>query len=90
MIRQTISFLDVTKKEENQLSTGKSFSEALIIASINPQYDKRLFIELHAQHMKIANLEFYFFWHSEQFDAKIRGSDQDLPVLCVIVTQYNN
>ena len=41
MIRQTISFLDVTKKEENQLSTGKSFSEALIIASTNPQYEKR-------------------------------------------------
>ena len=26
--------------------TGKSFSEALILASSNPQYDKRLFIEL--------------------------------------------
>ena len=27
------------------LFTGKSFSEALILASVNPQYDKRLFIE---------------------------------------------
>ena len=26
-------------------STGKYFSEALILASVNPQYDKRLFIE---------------------------------------------
>ena len=26
--------------------TGKSFSEALILAVTNPQYDKRLFIEL--------------------------------------------
>ena len=25
--------------------TGKSFSEALILASTNPKYDKRLFIE---------------------------------------------
>ena len=25
--------------------TGKSFSEALILASVNPRYDKRLFIE---------------------------------------------
>ena len=25
--------------------TGKSFSEALILASVNPHYDKRLFIE---------------------------------------------
>ena len=35
-------------KLENTITstTGKSFSEALILASINPQYDKRLFIEL--------------------------------------------
>ena len=37
--------------------TGKSFSEALILASTNPQYDKRLFIELHVQYMKIASSE---------------------------------
>ena len=29
----------------NATITGKSFSEALILASVNPQYDKRLFIE---------------------------------------------
>ena len=29
--------------------TGKSFSEVLIIALTNPQYDKRLFIELQVQ-----------------------------------------
>ena len=34
--------------------TGKSFSEALIFASTNPQYDKKLFIELQVQYMKIA------------------------------------
>jgi hypothetical protein len=28
------------------IGTGKSFSEALILASTNPQYDKRLFMEL--------------------------------------------
>ena len=38
-----------TKKD-----TGKSFSEALILASTNPQYDKRLFI---VQNMKIASSE---------------------------------
>ena len=32
-------------------STGKSFSEALILASVNPQYDKRLFIEFPEKHM---------------------------------------
>ena len=33
----------------NSLITGKSFSEALILASTNPQYDKRLFMELQLQ-----------------------------------------
>ena len=33
--------------------TDKSFSEALILASTNPQYDKRLLIELQVQYMKL-------------------------------------
>ena len=33
-------------------STGKSFSEVLILASTNPRYDKRMFIELPVQHKK--------------------------------------
>jgi hypothetical protein len=32
--------------------TGKSLSEALILGSTNPQYDKRLFIDLRVQYMK--------------------------------------
>ena len=35
--------------------TGKSLLEALIFALINPQYDKRLFIELQVQYMKIPS-----------------------------------
>ena len=41
----------------NEANTGKSFSEALILTSTNPQYDKRLFIELRVQYMKIASSE---------------------------------
>ena len=37
--------------------TGKSFSEALILASINPKYDKRLSIELQSQYMKTTSSE---------------------------------
>ena len=42
--------LQVLPKVQNlvkrqQHCTGKSFSEALSLASVNPQYDKRLFIE---------------------------------------------
>ena len=41
--------------------TGKSWSEALIFASTNPQYEKRLFIELRVQDMKIASSEHKLF-----------------------------
>ena len=43
--------------EKKTTITGKSLSEALILASTNPQYDKRLFIELRVQHMKITSSE---------------------------------
>ena len=35
----------VKSTDHTYACTGKSFSEALILASLNPQYDKRLFIE---------------------------------------------
>ena len=38
-------------------STGESFSEALILASTNPKYDKRLFIELQVQYIKTTSSE---------------------------------
>ena len=55
--------------------TDKSLSEALIFASINPQYHIRLFTELRVQYMKIATFRTWgehvvyrnCFWHSEQF-----------------------
>ena len=34
-----------TKKDDKTDNTGKSFSEALILASNDPQYDKRLFVD---------------------------------------------
>jgi hypothetical protein len=36
----------INDKDLRGFVTGKSFSEALILASTNPQYDKRLFIDL--------------------------------------------
>ena len=33
------------ERMENLKGTGKSFSETLILESVNPQYDERLFIE---------------------------------------------
>ena len=40
-----------------QLCTGKSLSEALVLAATNPQYVKRLFIELQVQYMKTTSSE---------------------------------
>ena len=37
--------------------TGKSLLEALILASTNPQYYKRLFIDLPVQYMKTTSSE---------------------------------
>ena len=40
-----------------ELGTGKYLSEALILASTNPQYDDKLFKELQVQYMKITSSE---------------------------------
>ena len=70
--------------------TGKSFSEALILASTNPQYDKRLFLELplklYAKNMFCAcsfhgNSMNNFLSYCGLIDAKLRVSDKDLPRL---------
>ena len=79
--------------------TGKSLSEALILASTNPQYDDRLFIELQLQYMKIPSsnpgrtcrvqklfLTFRTIFVHNMFSpcsAKRRASDKDLPVLLI-------
>ena len=42
---------------DDYVSTGKSFSEALILATTNPQYDKILFIDLPVQYMKTTSSE---------------------------------
>ena len=38
--------------------TGKSFSKVLILALTNPQYDKRLSLNLPVQYMKIPSSEY--------------------------------
>ena len=76
--------------------TGKSWSEALIFASTNTQYDNRFFIELQVQYMKIPSsnlgrtccvqklfLTFRTIFVHNMFSpcsAKRRASDKDLPV----------
>ena len=40
-----------------KIRTGKSLSKALILGSTNPQYDKRLFIDLQVQYIKTISSE---------------------------------
>ena len=40
-----------------QKGTGKSLLDDLTLASTNPQYDKRLFIDLLVQYMETTSLE---------------------------------
>ena len=50
LAKKTPSYLKGRDTEEIYLPhTGKSFSEALILVSANPQYDKRLFNDLPVQ-----------------------------------------
>ena len=42
---------------KNEACTGKSLSEALILGSTNPQYDKGLFIDLPVQYTKTVSSE---------------------------------
>ena len=51
------SLRNIAKEIFTSLKTGKSFSEALILASTNAQYDKRLFIELQVHYTKITSSE---------------------------------
>ena len=43
--------------------TGKSLLEALIVASTNPQYDKRLLIDIPVQYMKTTSSEHVMYLH---------------------------
>ena len=47
----------LVQKKEDISFTGKSLSEAFILTSTNPQYDKRLFIDLQVQYMKTKSSE---------------------------------
>ena len=56
-----IQIITVVKHRKSNMDrkkgTGKSFSEGLILASTNLQYDKRLFIDLPVLYMKTTSSE---------------------------------
>ena len=56
------------------IHTGKIFSEALIFALTNPQYDDIMFIELQVQHVKIPSSE--------------HGGEHDENMLCTQIVLY--
>ena len=52
----------MSKNIHTYLITGKSFSEALIFASTNPQNDKRVFIDLPVQYRKLQKQKKQFMY----------------------------
>ena len=91
-----ISFL--TTNIQTDLSeffgTGKFVSEELILESVNPQYDDRLFIDLRLQYKKNTNWElvvyknYFWSWHSKQF--LYTTYYEILFVLCCTLDSMNN
>ena len=61
--------------------TGKYLSEALIFASINPQFDNRLFIELPFKTTSAEHGRNMFYPYCGLVDARISAPEKDLPVL---------
>ena len=59
------TYLKRTKMKANVTFTGKSLSEALILALVSPQYDTRLFIEFSKKYKlrtcSVQKLFFLFF-----------------------------
>jgi hypothetical protein len=47
--------LNLDQPSGKDTNTGKSLSEVLILASTNPQYDNRLFIELPVQYLETTS-----------------------------------
>ena len=64
----------------NLKSTGKSFSEALILESVNPQYDNRLFIDLRLQYKKNTSSEHAVYKHC--FECQNKNKKQFLYTTC--------
>ena len=56
-MKKKLNALNGTKKTILLFGTGKSLLEALILASTNPEYDKRLFIDLPVLFMKTKSSE---------------------------------
>ena len=74
--------LHTYKKQLNRkISTGEYFSEALILASTIPQYDKRLFTKLQIQYMKIASSEHVLYINCSECQNKNKKK-QFLNVFC--------
>ena len=55
---------------EQKFGTGKSLSEAFILTSTNPQYDKRLFIDLPVKYMKTTSSEYVVYMNCSEYQNK--------------------
>ena len=79
-------FSRIKFSSHNRIVTNKSLSETLILASTNPQNDKRLFIELRVQYKKTTSSIHVVYTNCSEcpncglVDARISAFDKNLPV----------
>ena len=59
----------------NAAFTGKSLSEAFILTSTNPQYNKRLFIDLPVQYMKTTSSEHVVYINCSECQIKTKKNN---------------
>ena len=63
-------------------NTGKSLSEELILASTNPQYDKRLFTELQVQYMKTTSSEYVVYINCSELSIQKQKCVHNMFLVC--------
>ena len=68
------------RQQGKSMATGKSFSEALILESVNPQYDDRLFIHSWIQYKKNTSWEHDVYKHC--FEDQNKNKKQCLYTTC--------
>ena len=82
-LKSSIIFVSFQMSQSNfdDICTGKSLSEALILVLTNPQYHNRVIIELPVQYMKIGSSEHIVYTNYFCFDIQNNLCTQHFHVL---------
>ena len=81
---------NLDSRREHYFCTGQSFSETLVLESTNSQYDKRLFIELQVQYMKIASSEHGVYMNCSECQNKKQFVHKTFSVIAFFMYWFRN